>query len=86
MQTTVTTLSGQIATLNGQVATLTTQRDQAVSGLSGAVRAFVSSATSASQIYSTILAPARASWACGGTTFLGSTFISVDFNQRGFCD
>jgi hypothetical protein len=88
-----TALAGQIASLTSEVAslttsnaTLTTQRNQAVSGLSGEVSAFVSSATSASDIYNTILAPARAAWLCGGSTFLGSTFISVDFNRGGFCD
>jgi flagellar hook-associated protein FlgK len=86
LQVQVATLNGQVTSLTGQVATLTTQRDQAPPGLSGQVSAFASSATSASDIYNMILAPSRAAWKCGGTTFLGSTFVSVDFNRIGFCD
>jgi len=80
----VTTMTSEASASTGQIArlqsanttlqsantTLTAQRDQALSGLSAEVTAFVSSATTASDIYNVILGPARAAWKCGGSVFL----------------
>lgn len=85
----VAALGNQVTALQGQVTALTSQRDTVLSGLSGAVSVFVANAAAgggAGAIYNTILAPVRAAWTCGGSTFIGSTFISIDINRIGFCD